>query len=1376
VTVTPRYICRAAGGDGRKDKFVRNLIEFLDVGVGGLTESAITRVVNTATPTAHSAPGSPPMRRTAVLAALSVAASSAVAAVVVATTATPAHAGTPVTIASADLRVSVDSAFPRVISYTDVASGAVLYGDEDTLSQVLINGTSYTPTVTATTATDHVDYVLTFGNYGNVEIDVTLKVTGRELDLNVTKIADTSSNPVNSLAFPNHNLVSVRSSQAGAALASAKMYNATTGTGDTFTNLTSTTATDASPVSSMYAIVNTGQLAASISTNSTYDQPTGASAQENGRIKKQVVDKGSYRRLGIWSGDWTYHASGASFSDTEPLPWAKVVVTGDRNSDSTVDWQDGAIAFRDIMTSPHGWAKVAKRPVMRIPFNFASQATHPFLETLDETKRVSLNTDGLGQFVLLKGYGSEGHDSAHPDYALVGKRQGGPAELNKLVASAHGYNADIGIHIQDTEWYPVAKNFDPALLNNASTDLGWDWLDQSYHINYRKDGQTGARLARLQALRDAVPALDFLYIDTWYGDGYATEKFAREMNGLGFDVATEFPDKFESSLVWSHWANDVNYGGTTYKGINSQIVRFIRNHQRDDWIAGDPLLGGGELAAYEGWQGKNDYNAFLTKTFSVDLPTKYLQGSPITRWTAAGITEANGVTVSKPGTTRQISKDGHLILDGGAYLLPWDQQAETKLYHWNAAGGSTTWTLPASWGTPSSVKLYKLADTGRQLVSNLTVSNRQITISAAANTPYVVYPTDPGANQAPGWGEGTPLTDPGFFSGNLAPWTITGDTSKASVVTTTLGQKQLQIVGGTGTTASQTLTGLAPGTYSASVYVATSTGRKATLSVAPAGGTTVSTWADSSLVTNSVGGDEYNGTKLQRMRVLFDVPSGQSTATLSLTAASGTPTVTFDNVRVVPTTRTPQGTHYFVEDFENVDAGWFPFVTGSAGGTRSDPRTHIAQLNAPYTQAGWNGHLTDDVLAGNESLKSHEERQGLIYRTLPQTLRFQPGRAYKVTFRYEATNSGEYQFVTGTGTTTQTTTDIAGARTPTTFTATVNGDSTGDTWIGVVKTATGADTGNQQHDLVIDDLVVDDTGASTGGGDSRVPQSQLSVRYVDSQETTGENGAAANVLDGDSGTIWHTKWSGGDDPLPHEIQLDLGASYNVTCLYYLPRQTQTNGRIGNYEVYTSTDGTTWGTAAKTGTFANSTVEQSACFSGRTARYVRLRALSEVNGNPWSSAAELNVGYQPPTPTRIAQSGMTVTYVDSADTATGGDGSNVLDGDPATLWHTAWSQVDPDPVPPHEIRLDLGASYNVACVYYLPRQSGVNGRIANYEVYTSTDGTAWGTAAATGTWVNSADEQQACFTARMARYVRLRATSEVNGAAWTSVAELNIGKL
>ncbi|WP_412538868.1 discoidin domain-containing protein [Longispora sp. K20-0274] len=145
-----------------------------------------------------------------------------------------------------------------------------------------------------------------------------------------------------------------------------------------------------------------------------------------------------------------------------------------------------------------------------------------------------------------------------------------------------------------------------------------------------------------------------------------------------------------------------------------------------------------------------------------------------------------------------------------------------------------------------------------------------------------------------------------------------------------------------------------------------------------------------------------------------------------------------------------------------------------------------------------------------------------------------------------------------------------------------------------------------------------------GGGPApgRIPG--LTVRSADSQETSAENGAAANAVDGNPSTIWHTQWSGANPPPPHEIQLDLHATYQVTSVYYLPRQTGTNGRIARYEVYVSADGVTWGTPVATGTWTNTSSEEAATFAARAGRYVKLRALSEVNGNPWTSAAEIAV--------------------------------------------------------------------------------------------------------------------------------------------------------
>ncbi len=139
-----------------------------------------------------------------------------------------------------------------------------------------------------------------------------------------------------------------------------------------------------------------------------------------------------------------------------------------------------------------------------------------------------------------------------------------------------------------------------------------------------------------------------------------------------------------------------------------------------------------------------------------------------------------------------------------------------------------------------------------------------------------------------------------------------------------------------------------------------------------------------------------------------------------------------------------------------------------------------------------------------------------------------------------------------------------------------------------------------------------------------IPKASWSLQYVDSEEIVGEDGAAINAFDGDPSTIWYTQYSGSTPTHPHEIQIDLGATYNVTGFKYLPRQTGINGMISDFEFYVSDDGISWGTAVSTGTWSASVAEQEEVFNMIRGRYVRLVATSEVNGNPWSAVAELNV--------------------------------------------------------------------------------------------------------------------------------------------------------
>ncbi|MFE3904339.1 endo-alpha-N-acetylgalactosaminidase family protein [Streptomyces sp. NPDC059153] len=1004
-------------------------------------------------------------------------------------------------IRSAQLSVAVADDFPRVLAYTDRASGEQLLGSTQPVTAVTLNGTAHpvklkgAPEVTGSTAR----YTLTFSDLPGIEIDASLSVSGRATTFKVTAVRDTEAFRVGTIDIPGHDLVSVGSTDTGAATAFTRLDNDSTKTADVFARVTPDTAADKAPVGASYAIVNTGSLAAAVESNSSYDKPSGATGGDDARFWHQArkADDGSVR-VGVWSGQWTYRGDGASQPESGGnLPWAKVVVTPDANGDKSVDWQDGAVAFRSIGITAPGSKDTPDRVITHIPFNFASQATHPFLRTLDDVKRVSLSTDGLGQRAILKGYASEGHDSAHPDYGgNYNKRAGGLKDLNELLKDGKKWGATFGVHVNATEAYPDAKAFDEKLVDK--TRPGWNWLGQSYYIDQRRDINSGDLAKRFQQLRDETDRnLSFLYIDVYYTHGWIADKTLQTLQKQGWNVGSEWSDKFERGTLWSHWANDLDYGGATNKGLNSQIIRFIRNSEKDVWN-NNPVLGQTAISEFEGWTNETDWNAFYDNIWQRNLPAKYLQQQKITRWDGNDITFTGDVRGTVEDGKRTFYDHGRKVLSGTDYLLPWD--GGKKLYHYSRSGGTSSWAVPSK----GAYTVYKLTDNGRVKAGTVKPVDGKITLTAEAGQPYVLYPDRAPEAADPKWGEGTPVGDPGFNDSGLTAWSKTG-----TVARDTDGQgRNSAELSGTGTAAlSQSIRGLTPGKrYTASALIEVQPGktRHTTLSI---GGKSVA--VDRSTAEDYVAASDWHGTYFQRAKVNFTAPVN-GRATLRIEAAKGgSASVRADDVRIVasaPATRKNTVVH---EDFEDVDQGWGPFLKGDAGGS-TDPRTVISQLHTPYTQAGWNGKLIDDVIGGKESLKAHEENTGLVYRTAPWTVPMADGHRYKVEYDYQSSHAGAYEWVDGYDRITAEgnpdsvetrTTPIGQQRTTGHFSETVTAGC-GDTWTGLRKRGDAPDGA----DFVLDAFTVTDLGPAPAS-----EQAACGTLTVDPAAETLEPGTANTV-------------------------------------------------------------------------------------------------------------------------------------------------------------------------------------------------------------------------------------------------------------------------
>ncbi|MET9315295.1 endo-alpha-N-acetylgalactosaminidase family protein [Kribbella sp. NPDC003505] len=1222
-----------------------------------------------------------------------------------------AHAAGELTLRSAELTVTVGSDFPRVIKYVDNASGQSLGGQPDALSTVTIDGTARTAHLAAAPAVDggRASYTLAFDALPGVELDASLSLAGRVTTFAIDAVRDTDASRVHTIDIPDHDLVSVASTDAGATTAFTTLDPDSTRTADKITPITAATPGEAAATGATYAFVNTSGLAAGIESNSTYDKPSGQSVDDGARFwhRARKASDGS-TRVGVWSGQWTYRADTSPY--TEALPWAKVVVTPDANQDQTVDWEDGAVAFRSIMTEPNGGDQVKNRVVTHIPFNFASQATHPFLRTLDDVKRISLATDGLGQLAILKGYGAEGHDSAHPDYGgNYNTRAGGLTDLNTLLTQGKSWNAAFGVHVNATESYPEANAFSEELIDKNAK--GWNWLNQSYYIKQRPDLASGNIVKRFQQLRDETDKnLQELYIDVYYQSGWLADGLTRQLAGQGWQVATEWADRHERTSLWSHWANDLDYGGPTNKGLNSKIIRFVRNHEKDVWNS-DPILGQSAIVEFEGWTGETDWNAFYANIWQRNLPAKFLQQQKILDWNSTDITFSGGIRGAVENGKRTVYAGNAKVLDGDKYLLPWDNNK--KLYHYNPAGGRTTWQLPAAFAGVSTFTAYQLSDTGRTKPTTIRAQHGTVTLDAIPGKPYVIYPVAAPSPRNPAWGESSHVQDPGFNAGNLDAWNPTGGTKIAGLEN---GQHVAQL----GTKASsirQRLTGLTDGrTYSASAWVEVEPGKSRTTTLAVDG---VRNQVSRSTAQNMVASDDKHEAYYQRVRVLFEAKG--STADLTISAAAGAPQVRVDDVRVVETQRAAAG---LVDDFENVDQGWGPFVKGDAGGV-TDPRTVLAPKHAPYTQAGWNGKLVDDVLDGNWSLKSHEENQGLVYRTAPWTVNFQPGHKYKVSFDYESGRAGQYAWVQGVDRPASVevkSTPIGEQRTKATFGQEFVAGCGGDYWVGLRKLTDGGD----QADFVIDNFAVTDLGTTSEPADCT------------SVAVSGLTG----LVSGEANTVTTTFTNN-----------DVVAANNITLGLTAP-----DGWI-----VTATTPATYATVAA-GTSVTTTWDVTPPAGTPEGKY----PLTATGGQATISAEATVLP-----PGIVPQSRIKVVDVSSEDVATGGAATMALDGNPSTIWHSAWSQVSTPAGYPHYMTLDLGSTYQVNGFSYLPRQSGTNGMFKGYEIYVSADGQDWGTPVATGQFPNSTAVQKLDFTPKPGRYVKFVGTSSLNGAVFGSAAEFNV---
>ena len=139
-----------------------------------------------------------------------------------------------------------------------------------------------------------------------------------------------------------------------------------------------------------------------------------------------------------------------------------------------------------------------------------------------------------------------------------------------------------------------------------------------------------------------------------------------------------------------------------------------------------------------------------------------------------------------------------------------------------------------------------------------------------------------------------------------------------------------------------------------------------------------------------------------------------------------------------------------------------------------------------------------------------------------------------------------------------------------------------------------------------------------------IPPAEMKMVSV-SSELIHDGHFGTNAIDGNQSTFWHTRWAKKNPHKhPHEIIIDLGRIRPVTGFSYLTRRDGWNGTFKETEFYLSEDPDQFPeTPHLTHTFKKDRAPQQARLPEVVpGRYLRIRILSEVNGEIWASAAEI----------------------------------------------------------------------------------------------------------------------------------------------------------
>jgi YD repeat-containing protein len=286
----------------------------------------------------------------------------------------------------------------------------------------------------------------------------------------------------------------------------------------------------------------------------------------------------------------------------------------------------------------------------------------------------------------------------------------------------------------------------------------------------------------------------------------------------------------------------------------------------------------------------------------------------------------------------------------------------------------------------------------------------------------------------------------------------------------------------------------------------------------------------------------------------------------------------------------------------------------------------------------------------------------------------------------------------------------------------------------------------------------DDLEDTSAAEDAITTGTNLALGKTATQSTLAWGGVPQRAVDGNTdgywanGSVTHT-----DLELSPWWQVDLGASQFVGTVELFNRRDCCSDRLSNFQLLVSDDGSSWQSYNYPGTVG----ARVSMAVNRSARYVKVQLNSTGTANRILSLAEVKV-YAPPN----LAAGKVATQ---SSMAYGGDPQRAVDGNTDGNWaNGSVTHSDIELMPWWQV--DLGAVQGVSTVELWNRTDCCSGRLADFQLQLSDDGSTWQSFNYPGTVGTVARID----VNRSARYVKVQLNwSATLGWRYLSLAEVKV---